>query len=212
MNSREYEAALRITQLLVGHPLAVVFRDELGTIPPAPGTITRRLLDRRFASFAEWERSVQRIWASPDQSLPYKALAASGLGQLYRKIRLRVRFFADMDAWASELCRIRCRLGQLTYLHPFNGRSALFSVDRPIPPQLHSESDYRQFLLAMTKLTHPDDQESLLRLIEAEQPELRSNDPKVQLNILKLTPATFAKARDFVRDRLKAQRIEYFAL
>jgi hypothetical protein len=189
-----------------------VFRDEFGTIPPAPGTITRRLIDRRFSSFAEWERSVQRLWASPDQSLPYKALAASALGQLYRKARRGVRFFADTDSWASELCRIRCKLGQLTYLHPFNDPSALFSVDRPIPPQLHSESDYRQFLLAMTKLTHPDDHESLMRLIEAEQPELRSSDPKVQLNILKLTPATFAKARDFVRERLRAQRIEYFAL
>jgi hypothetical protein len=138
-------------------------------IPPAPGTITRHLIDRRFSSFAEWERCIQRLWVSPDQSIPHKALAAFALRQLYHKIRRGVPFFADIDSWASELCRIHCKLGQLTYLHPFKSPSALFSVDRPIPPQLHFESDYRQFLLAMTKLTHPYNHESLLRLIQAEQ-------------------------------------------
>jgi hypothetical protein len=131
--------------------------------------------------------------------------------QLFNKEKQRAMIFPDLQTWSAEVCRIRDKLGRLTYCPPRAATMALAGLDpkQTICSQLQTDSDYAQFIAAVGKLTNVDDQEALLRILETEQPELSSNDMKVEISLLDLKPSTFLRAREFVKKKLRAQNIDY---
>jgi hypothetical protein len=131
--------------------------------------------------------------------------------RLYAKEKQKAMVFGTLHEWSSEICRLRDKLGRLTFRTPLSSTMAQAGLDpkRRFDAQLQKDTDYRQFLSAMSRLTNPDDQESLMHLIETEQPELTSNDARVEINLLALKPRTFAKAKEFLKTRLKIQNLDY---
>ena len=64
--------------------------------------------------------------------------------------------------------------------------------------QLSAEVDLRSLQQAVDRLG-ADDQEALVKLLEAEQPELGTNEARVEINMMKMKPETLRKVQEFVK-------------
>ena len=64
------------------------------------------------------------------------------------------------------------------------------------PPGGKSEQDALQ---QSVERLGADDQEALVKLIEAEQPELGTNEARVEINMMKMKPETLRKVQEFVK-------------
>jgi hypothetical protein len=215
MRSSDVKLACSIIEELLTHPISLHFHHKLGSIPllDASDSIASRLCSGGYASFSDWEAAMHQLWEGPLQSSKEQKNAASALCTLYQKIRRRHCSSRDFADWAANVCRIRDRLDELIHSPPFVGHSE-FNF-RPMAVngvRLCSEHDFRQFLHGFSSLARKEDQEQLLKLIEAEQPEISVPAQRVQMNLLALKPSTFAKARDFIREKLRTQDIEYYSL
>ena len=62
---------------------------------------------------------------------------------------------------------------------------------------------------AVKLMKNPNDQEELINIIGNMQPELKSNGNTVNVDIYKLLPTTFNAAKDYVKNTLQSQEIEY---
>jgi hypothetical protein len=216
MKEREFAAALQIMRALMKHRAAAPFCGRQDTSmssffsvgnddEPDLTSIFSRLLARRFASLDEFERTIERVWQKSIHISQHHEILSRQMQKVYAREKRKVMIGFSLPEWSTEICRLRDKLGRLTYFPP---RSALLSgvgldPKKTLDAQLPKDTDYAQFLTAAQRLTSVDDQEALMRLIESEQPELATSDSRVEVNLLALKPATFVMARDFLRKRLK---------
>jgi hypothetical protein len=199
MNRRHLALARAVMQNLLAHPCSCPVREDLSKLPT------------RYQSYGRWVSDVREAVApQPHFSLQQIAMG-NAMDDLFSRELRHMHFYPDLQTWSTEVSRVRNRLGELIYSPPRYLLSAFsgFDMQRPIRPQLPNDADYEQFLEATQKMTNLEDQEALMKLIETEQPELGSAEPKVLVNVLALKPGTFVKARELVRQRLRQQHIEY---
>jgi hypothetical protein len=222
MNEREFAAALNILRTIMRRPAAAPFcgNSDLGFGSPFFGggfgdrpnltVILSRLTLHQYDTFLDWEKAVQQVFVSFGEISPGHEILASRLEKVFFSEKRKTMIFPDLLEWSTEICRLRDKLGRLTYCPPRITALALAGLDpkQSLDSQLQKDSDYQNFLMAMGKLTNLDDQEALLRLIEAEQPELACNEQKVEINILDLKPRTFMLAKEFLKKRLKMLNID----
>jgi hypothetical protein len=199
MNHRQFSLARIVVLNLIKHPCCTSFRNQLDPLPS------------RYQSFPDWVSSVQSVFSPPKGSPAQLIIIAGAMEKIFTKELRKAHLFADLSNWSDEISRVRNRLGELVYSPPRQAMAAFsgFDAARPIRSQLQSDSDYRLFLEAAQMLTNLDDQEALMKLIETEQPELTSNEAKVDISLLTLRPTTFVKARELVKQKLRLQHIDY---
>ena len=89
---------------------------------------------------------------------------------------------------------------RLAYSAPYSAMTEATGIDmsRPLLEQLLAEVDLRALQQAVDRLG-ADDQEALVKLIEAEQPELGTNEARVEINMMKMKPETLRKVQEFVK-------------
>ena len=122
------------------------------------------------------------------------------LQKIYNKIHRQKRRLFDSGFWVGELCRLRDKMQRLAYSAPYSAMTEATGIDmsRPLLEQLSAEVDLRSLQQAVDRLG-ADDQEALVKLIEAEQPELGTNEARVEINMMKMKPETLRKVQEFVK-------------
>ena len=193
MSYREISAALEVMNSLLAHPLADQFQYELREI-------VSRLNRGFYYTFSAWEADMEAFFRDKTREGTRAAPMVDHLQKIYNKIHRQKRRLFDSGFWVGELCRLRDKMQRLAYSAPYSAMTEATGIDmsRPLLEQLSAEVDLRSLQQAVDRLG-ADDQEALVKLIEAEQPELGTNEARVEINMMKMKPETLRKVQEFVK-------------
>ena len=193
MSYREISAALEVMNSLLAHPLADQFQYELREI-------TNRLNSGHYYNFSAWEADMESFFRDKTREGTRAAPMVEHLQKIYNKIHRQKRRLFDAGFWVGELCRLRDKMQRLAYSAPYSAMTGATGIDmsQPLLGQLATEVDLRALQQSVERLG-ADDQEALVKLIEAEQPELGTNEARVEINMLKMKPETIRKVQEFIK-------------
>lgn len=177
-------------------------------------TIQKQLKAKKYKSFKEWYNAVDLIWSNTrayyeedDLMIPITDEVEAIFENELQAQQLR----NNVNDWWKEVVRLQEKIGQLNNnppektIYSFSG----FNPSKKLSNQLYTNKEVKQFMSAVKLMKNPNDQEELINIIGNMQPELKSNGNTVNVDIYKLLPTTFNAAKDYVKNTLQSQEIEY---
>lgn len=177
-------------------------------------TINKQLKAKKYRSFKEWYNSVSLIWSNVKsyyEEDDFMITMADEVETIFENELQSQKIYQNVDDWWKEVIRLQEKIGKLNNNPPekiaysFSG----LSPTKKLSNQLYTNKEVKQFIHAVKLMKNPTDQEDLINIIGDMQPELKSNGNTVNVDVYKLCPTTFVAAKEYVRNTLKNEEIEY---
>ncbi|OHT09652.1 Bromodomain containing protein [Tritrichomonas foetus] len=228
MDEQSKRKMINILTKLLQHPTSRIFGSKIlpgEDFPPEYFEIVKKPIDistvienieaNNYRSLKECVDDVELVWNNAEKFYGKKSqiwLLANEVKNIFKKL-YRPLYVRTIHGYCDESYRLRTKIEKLILTSPYissNGEIPNLTDDkRGLIKQLAPEEEMQSLITACEMLTDKEDHQEIKAIIEARQPELIHPGKKTVIMTTQLNPATFREIKNYVKNALKKQGLEY---